>query len=173
MLQTFPKEKGLQSYVAVPIYSSATGEILGHIAALDDKPMTENQNQTSILKIFAARAGSEIDRLKAEEKLNAALRSANIELQQQLKESEERFRDLFEEAPIAYVHEGLDSKFIRANRAAMRILGIRPDEIEGTYGFFRNHQRPSHHTLHEQIHTDKIQCRHGEPKILLFQMNDC
>ena len=133
--KTFPKEKGLQSYVAVPIYSSATGEILGHIAALDDKPMTENQNQTSILKIFAARAGSEIDRIKAEEKLNAALRNANIELQQQLKDSEERFRDLFEEAPIAYVHEGLDSKFIRANRAAIRILGIRPDEIEGTYGF--------------------------------------
>ena len=132
--KAFPKEKGLQSYVSVPIYSPATGEILGHIAGLDDKPMHENQNQTSILKIFAARAGSEIDRMKAEEKLNAALRNANIELQQQLKESEERFRDLFEEAPIAYVHEGLDSKFLRANRAAMKILGIRPDQIDGTYG---------------------------------------
>ena len=36
-------------------------------------------------------------------------------------QSEERFRDLFDEAPIAYVHEGLDSRFIEANRAAMRI----------------------------------------------------
>ena len=35
-------------------------------------------------------------------------------------ESEERYRDLFEEAPIAYVHKGLDSKFIRANAAARR-----------------------------------------------------
>jgi len=52
----------------------------------------------------------------------------------QLAESEERFRDLFDEAPIAYVHEGLDSRFIRANRAAMRILGIKPEEIAGTYG---------------------------------------
>jgi PAS domain S-box-containing protein len=48
--------------------------------------------------------------------------------------SREDFRDLFEEAPIAYVHEGLDSRFIRANRAAMRILGIKPDEVAGTFG---------------------------------------
>ncbi len=130
----FPKEKGLDSYVAVPIYSPSTGEVLGHIAALDDKPMSEIQNQTSILKIFASRAGSEIDRLKTEAKLKAVLLSANIELQHQLKESEERFRDLFEEAPIAYVHEGLDSKFISANGAAIRTLGIRADQIEGTYG---------------------------------------
>ncbi len=41
---------------------------------------------------------------------------------------------LFEEAPIAYVHEGLDSKFIKANRAALKILGVRPDEILSTYG---------------------------------------
>ena len=130
----FPKEKGIQSYVSVPVYSPATGEILGHIAALDDKPMTESQNQTSILKIFAARAGSEIERIKAEEKLKKTLEGTNIELQMRLKESEKRFRDLFEEAPIAYVNEGLDSKFISANRAALKILGVKPEEVLNTYG---------------------------------------
>lgn len=48
--------------------------------------------------------------------------------------SEKRFQDLFEEAPIAYVHEGLDSKFICANRTAMQILGIKPEEVPKTYG---------------------------------------
>ncbi len=96
--------------------------------------MTESQNQTSILKIFAARAGAEIERIKAEEKLKETLDNANIKLQIQLKESEERYRDLFEEAPIAYVHEGLDSKFIKANRAALRILGVKPEEVPYTYG---------------------------------------
>ena len=48
--------------------------------------------------------------------------------------SEERYRDLFEEAPIAYVNEGLDSKFIKANRTAMKILGITPDQVENMYG---------------------------------------
>jgi PAS domain S-box-containing protein len=46
----------------------------------------------------------------------------------------EDFRDLFEEAPIPYVHEALDTKFIRANRAAMKVLGIKPEEIAGTFG---------------------------------------
>ena len=130
----FPKEKGLQSYVSVPIYSPANGEILGHIAALDDKPMNESKNQTSILKIFAARAGSEIDRIKTEDRLNETLKSANVQLQIQLKESEKRFRDLFEEAPIAYVHEGLDSRLIKANRAALKILGIKEEDVPNTYG---------------------------------------
>jgi PAS domain S-box-containing protein len=53
---------------------------------------------------------------------------------QALAESEERFRDLFNEAPIAYVHEGVDTRFLSANRAAMRCLGITPEEVSGTYG---------------------------------------
>ncbi|MEQ1891709.1 MAG: sigma 54-interacting transcriptional regulator [Planctomycetota bacterium] len=51
-----------------------------------------------------------------------------------LKASEERFRDLFDEAPIAYVHEELDSRFIRANKTALRILGLKPEEAVGTIG---------------------------------------
>ena len=128
--ETFPREKGLQSWVAVPIYSPSSGKVIGNIAAFDRTAMTNEQNQLYILRIFAARAGAEIDRLKAEEKL----RIANAELKVLLQESEERFRDLFEEAPIAYVHEGLDSKFIKANRAALRILGVKPEEVPYTYG---------------------------------------
>lgn len=60
--------------------------------------------------------------------------SANKKLEILLEESEGRYRDLFEEAPIAYVHEGLDSKFIKANRAALRILGVRPEEVVNTVG---------------------------------------
>lgn len=132
--QKFPKEEHLDSYISVPIYSPSTGEIIGHIAALDTGPMQEDQNQTAILKIFAARAGSEIERICNEEKLLELLRSDNIQLQKKLKESEERYRDLFEEAPFAYVHEGLDSKFIRANRAALKALGVKPEEVPFIYG---------------------------------------
>ena len=57
-------------------------------------------------------------------------RPANL----RLVESGERFRDLFEEAPIPYVYEGIDSRIIHANRAAMRILGVRPEEVAGLLG---------------------------------------
>jgi PAS domain S-box-containing protein len=77
----------------------------------------------------------------AEEKL----RFANAKLEDLLKESEERFRDLFEEAPIAYVHERLDSKFIKVNKAALRILGVRPDEVPFIYGKNMSADTPEAH----------------------------
>lgn len=58
----------------------------------------------------------------------------NKQLEVLLEESEGRFRDLFEEAPIAYVHEGLDSKFIKANRAAKSMLGISDEESVSIFG---------------------------------------
>ncbi len=128
--EIYPREEGIRSWVAVPIYSPSTGEPIGNIGAFDKIAMNKNQNQADILRIFAARAGAEMERMEAEEKLKIA----NKELKILLKESEERFRDLFEEAPIAYVHEGLDSKFIKANRAALRILGVRPEQVPFMYG---------------------------------------
>ncbi len=132
--ESFPKEKGIQSWVAVPIYSPTTGKVIGNIAAFDNVPMVNDQNQVVILRIFAARTGAEIERIRAEEKVVETLKLLNSDLQIKLQESEKRFRDLFEEAPIAYVHEGLDSKFIKANRAALRILGVRPEDVPHTYG---------------------------------------
>ena len=132
--ERFPKEKGIQSWVAVPIYSPTTGKVIGNIAAFDNVPMTNDQNQMVILRIFAARTGAEIERIRAEEKVVETLKLLNDDLQVKLKDSEKRFRDLFDEAPIAYVHEGLDSKFIKANRAALRILGVRPEDVPNTYG---------------------------------------
>lgn len=116
------KQIGAESYIGVPM-KNAQGQTLGHIAVLHTEPMDASEENVAVLKIFAARACSELERMRAFQKL-----------QQRIQENEERLQDLFEEAPIAYVHEGLDSKFIRVNRAAMRILGIKPDEVAGTYG---------------------------------------
>jgi PAS domain S-box-containing protein len=102
----------VQSYLAIPV-TSASGVVLGHLAVMNDRPMELGQLDLSIFKIFGARAGTELERAH----------------------NEERLRDLFDEAPIAYVNEGLDSKFIRANRTALKTLGITQDQVEGTYGF--------------------------------------
>ncbi len=109
---------GVESYLAIPV-SDRSGAVMGHLAVMDTKPMHDDARVLSVFKIFGVRAGAELER----ERMDAML-----------KDNEERLRDLFDEAPIAYVHEGLDTRFIRANRAAMRSLGITPDEVEGTYG---------------------------------------
>ena len=54
-------------------------------------------------------------------------------LKQALEEIE-IYRDLYEEAPIAYVREDLDSRLISANRAALRILGLEPSDVPGFLG---------------------------------------
>jgi PAS domain S-box-containing protein len=119
--EKFPEDEGLagtDSYLGVPL-KAADGAILGHLAVYDSRPMPPEPRLLYTFQIFAARAAAELERLRDEKRL---------------RDSEERFRDLFEEAPIAYVNEGLDSRFIRANKTAMGILGITPDQVEGTYG---------------------------------------
>ncbi len=109
---------GVESYLAIPV-KRRDGSVLGHLAVMDTKPMREDPRVLSVFKIFGARAGAELERSRIE----AALRLG-----------EQNLRDLFEEAPIAYVNEGLDTRFIRANRTALRILGLKPEEVAGTYG---------------------------------------
>ncbi|MGY6275637.1 sigma-54 interaction domain-containing protein [Methylomonas sp. MgM2] len=114
----FPKEAGIESYLGVPL-TDAAGSTLGHLAVFDEHVMPEEPRLLFTFRIFAARAAAELSRMRAERRLH---------------ESEERFRDLFDEAPIAYVHEDIESRFIRANRTAMRILGITPEQVPGMVG---------------------------------------
>ncbi len=48
-----------------------------------------------------------------------------------LKESEAQYRDLYENAPIAYCTVGLDGRIQRANRRAVEMFGYSPDELIG------------------------------------------
>ena len=95
-------EMGIESYLGVPLVATA-GRHLGHLCVFDTEPMPQEPRKLMIFRIFAARAAAELARLRVE---------------RDLFESERRYRDLFEEAPIAYVHEDLDSRFLSANRAA-------------------------------------------------------
>ncbi|MCQ8104436.1 sigma 54-interacting transcriptional regulator [Methylomonas sp. SURF-2] len=114
----FPHEEGVESYLGVPLQDSE-GQILGHLALFGQQPMPEQPRLLYTFKIFAARAAAELNRLRMET---------------QLRLSEKRYRELFDEAPIAYVHEDRDSRFLQANQAALRILGISPEQVPGIRG---------------------------------------
>lgn len=67
----FPKDSYLaelnaRSYAGVPCFDSSF-KVIGHLAVIDDKPMVDKERTLSILKLFAARAGAEIERKRAEE----------------------------------------------------------------------------------------------------------
>src|SRR3989475_8556045 len=121
--QRFPEDRplqemGIESFLGVPLMDGS-GRVLGHLAVLDTSVMSEEPRRLSIFQVFAARAAAELERLRAE---------------QQVRASEQRFRDLYEEAPIAYIYEDTDSRFVSANRAAMNLLGLKPEEVRGTLG---------------------------------------
>ena len=83
----FPEEQDVESYFGIPLLD-VEGNVLSHLAVFDSKPMPKEPQLVYTLKIFAAKAAAELSR---------------IQIVAQLHQSEERFRDLFEEAPIAYV----------------------------------------------------------------------
>ncbi|MFQ5989544.1 MAG: PAS domain S-box protein, partial [Candidatus Methylomirabilales bacterium] len=52
-----------------------------------------------------------------------------------LRQSEGRYRDLYEEAPNAYVSVGVDGRIRSANRRAVELFGYDPDELIGRMVF--------------------------------------
>jgi formate hydrogenlyase transcriptional activator len=109
------REWGVESYCGVPLLD-ADGVAVGHLAIFDDKAMHDGPRGIAIMRIFAARARAEIERLRTE----ATLR-----------DSEARFRDFYEEAPIPYLSVGTDGRIRRANHAAGELYGYTREELVG------------------------------------------
>ncbi len=95
------------------------GQVIGWLCLAAGGAAPLDPERLASLRLFAARAASEL---------------ALARLKRAMDDNAERLRDLFDEAPIAYVNEDLQSRFIRANRAALRILGLKPEQVEGMVG---------------------------------------
>lgn len=75
ILEIFPDEANLRaqsmvSYMGVPLFDTV-GEIMGHLAVLDTKPMPVEPRLVSLFEIFAARAAAECRRLSVEQQARA------------------------------------------------------------------------------------------------------
>src|SRR5262245_13528721 len=108
----FPNDKdlvemGAEGYLGIPL-CNASGGVIGHLAVLDDKPIIETPQGRSLLNIFAARAGAELERLHAEEELRLAmaeverlknrLQAENVYLQEEIRR-EHNFEEIVGSSP--------------------------------------------------------------------------
>ena len=73
-LRTF----GAVSYLGVPL-ADLDGSVMGHLAVLDARPMPENPRALAVMRIFAARARAEIQRLRREAELLRFVDGALVE----------------------------------------------------------------------------------------------
>ncbi|MBN3960914.1 PAS domain S-box protein [Nostoc sp. NMS8] len=117
---TFPEDADLvkmnaESFFGVPLTSSS-GEIIGHLAVIDIKPMKPDPGRELIVKIFAARAGAELERKQAE----AALQ-----------QSELKFRTIVEKVNDVLFVLTPDGVFNYISPNILNTTGYAPSEIEG------------------------------------------
>ncbi|MBV8881627.1 MAG: PAS domain S-box protein, partial [Planctomycetaceae bacterium] len=113
----FPQDRlladvGAECYLGVPMMDSS-GSVVGLISVMDVKPASDEGRKLSILKIFAARAGAELERQQGEEAL---------------RQSEERWRSLVQNAPDYILTVDRDCRILSLNRA---VSGLTLDRVMG------------------------------------------
>ncbi len=71
---------GARSYLGIPL-RGAQGQTLGHLAAIDTRPMTDDPRGLALFEVFANRARVEIERLHAEAVLRRACSDLEVRLE--------------------------------------------------------------------------------------------
>lgn len=123
------RDQGVSSYMAVPLVDSP-GRLLGHMGVMHDGPMDASLPLESILRIFAARAGAELERQTAEEAL---------------RESEERYRNLVENAHDMIQSVDPAGRLLFVNRAWLDTMGYQEQEVSSLTLFQLFHPESADH----------------------------
>lgn len=128
------QKMGAVSYMGAPLIG-AEGEVLGHLAVMDKRPMPAEPRAMALFQIFAARAAAELRRLRAES---------------EAREREEKLGRLFDSAMDAIIELDEALRVTRINPAAEKVFGSPAGQIIGR-GFFRFLARGEEETLRSLI----------------------
>jgi PAS domain S-box-containing protein len=120
VIELFPDDPDLPemhavSYMGAPLLDT-DGSVLGHLAILDTAPMPPLTRDTTLFKVFAARAAAELRRLRAEH---------------DTREREIQLRGLFDSAMDAVLEIDAAMTVTQANPAAERMFRCAPAEMRG------------------------------------------
>jgi PAS domain S-box-containing protein len=109
------KSLHIEGYWGIPLLSS-TGEVVGNLAIMDRSVLNIQSLDDSLLKVFAARAGTELERKRAQEALKA---------------SEERYRALYDQTPLMYFTVDAHLNVLSVNQFGANLLGYGVNELVG------------------------------------------
>jgi PAS domain S-box-containing protein len=113
VIALYPRDPDLEkfgavSYMGFPL-TGLDGEILGHLAVLDTRPMPEEPRALALFRIFASRAAVELQRLRAEA---------------EVREREEKLSRLVDSAMDAVIELDHNLRVTRINPAAEKAFGV-------------------------------------------------
>jgi PAS domain S-box-containing protein len=120
VVELYPADKdpnfaGTVSYLGVPILDERDN-VLGHLAVVDQRPMPDEKRLVTLFKIFAARAGAEMRRLKLEAEVH---------------EREQKLTRLIDSAMDAIVEFDGDLAITMMNPAAETLFGCALARVRG------------------------------------------
>jgi signal transduction histidine kinase len=120
---------GAESYLAVPLIDNA-GEVLGHLAVIDTRPMRGAPAELAIFRIFAARTVAEMERLNAKRATEQANRLLEQRVQartEALLQAHERLRRQGQLAVIG----GFAAGIVHEIRSPLSTVNMALDYLKG------------------------------------------
>ncbi|MGI0484184.1 PAS domain S-box protein [Pantanalinema rosaneae CENA516] len=133
----FPQDQDLghlnaESYFGIALKNSG-GQVIGLLCVISQQPIANLPQAETILRIFAARAAAELERLQVLESLHQLNEELEMRVQQRTQdlfksqqawqESEAYRRILFETAPIGLVLCQMDGSLVDVNPAFAEMIG--------------------------------------------------
>jgi|GEM_PF-751513 len=118
--QLFPhsdtlKKFAVEAYYGFPLINSKK-EVVGNFALMDIQPLLLSAQGRYLLEIFAARAGTELERKR---------------VQEDLQKSQDQYRVLYDQAPLIYLTVDGQGTILSVNRYGAKLLGYAVKELEG------------------------------------------
>jgi len=118
--KTFPENRflqdlGIESYLGISLLSSS-GERLGLLAVMGDRPLVNVDLPKTLLTILGTRAGAEMERLQVEKAR---------------RETERRYREMLETVNLLAVMLDREEKITFVNDYLLRLTGWDRSEVEG------------------------------------------
>ena len=114
----------VEAYYGVPLFNSKN-EVVGNLALLDTQPFVLSSQGQNLLKIFAARAGAELERKRAQE---------------EVQKSQDQYRELYNQTPLIYFTVNSQGLVLSVNQYGAQLLGYRVEELLGTSAFSVVHE---------------------------------
>ncbi len=126
----------IESYVGVAFYDEG-GQICGHLCVFERRPLPNTEQIRSILNVFAARAGAELERQRAQEMLallNRKLEAQVVERTAELQARQDFLQTVIdlELFPLAISWKDSNSVYLGCNRKFAEDAGL--DSIEEIVG---------------------------------------